>query len=87
MLLVSPNFLASGFIAEKELPPLLEAARQDGLSIVWVPISASSFEETPIAEYQAAHDPTAPLDSLSDAAQNQAWVEICKKIKAAYGTR
>ena len=84
VLLVSPNFLASDFIADKELPPLLEAAEKDGLAIVWVPISASAVKKTPIADFQAAYDPAAPLDSLSEAQQNKALVEICEQIEAAY---
>jgi len=71
-------------IAEKELPPLLEAAEKDGLTIVWVPISASSYTKPPIAGVQAAYDPATPLDLLSEAQQNKALVEICEKIEAAY---
>ena len=83
MLLVSPDFLFSDFIADHELPPLLKAAEDDGLAIVWIPVSASSYEETEIAVYQAAHDPAKPLDCLDAVEQNRALVEICKKIKAA----
>lgn len=86
VLLVSPNFLASDFIAKKELPPLLEAAEKQGLKIVWVPISASAYKQTPTAEIQAAHDPANPLDSLSEAQQNKALVEICEQIASAYKT-
>ncbi|MEH2105643.1 toll/interleukin-1 receptor domain-containing protein [Nostoc sp.] len=83
VLLVSPDFLASDFIADNELPPLLDAAEAQGLTIIWIPLSFSSYEETEIEKYQSAHAPNQPLDSLNSAQENKAWVDICKKIKAA----
>jgi hypothetical protein len=85
VLLVSPYFLQSEFIASSELPPLLASAKKDGLTILWVPLSASSFDETEIARFQAAAaiDPRRPLDTMSEGEQNQAWVAVCKEIKAA----
>jgi hypothetical protein len=83
VLLVSPEFIASDFIHENELPPLLAAAKSDELTILWVPISYSSYTETPIAEYQAASDPSQPLKSMTPAEQDRIWVEICAKLKHA----
>jgi len=83
VLMVSPNFLASDFIADNELPPLLDAAQTEGLTVIWIPISYSMYEETEIEKYQSAYPPNQPLNSLSQSAKNQAWVNICKKIKAA----
>ena len=81
--MVSPNFLASDFIAQHELPPLLQFAEQEGLTIIWVYVSACFYEETEIAEYQAAHDISQPLDSLKQAELNQVLKTIGKKIKEA----
>lgn len=83
VLLVSQYFLASDFIVEQELPRLLKAAEEDGARIIWIAVSASLYEETLIAEYEAANDPTKPLDSLRGAELNKELVSIARKIKAA----
>ncbi|MGQ4646768.1 leucine-rich repeat domain-containing protein [Lyngbya aestuarii] len=83
VLMVSPDFLASDFIFKNELPPLLDVAQSKGLTIIWIPFSYSSYEETEIEKYQAAHSPRQPIDSLTQSEQNKALVDICKKIKEA----
>lgn len=83
VLLVSPNFLASDFIANNELPHLLAAAKDDVLTILWVAVSESQYKETEIERYHAAHDPSKPLDSLRVSQRNKVLVSICEKIKAA----
>jgi internalin A len=83
VLLVTPDFLESDFIAEHELPPLLEAASRGGKRILWIPLSASSYRRTEIRHYQALSDPARPLDGLSHAEQNQALVDIANRIAEA----
>src|SRR5258707_3446710 len=83
VLLVSPHFLESDFIAEHELPPLLDAAEKEGLVILWVLISHCLYNETDINRYQAANEVSNPLDSLTLSEQYRVLANICQKIKAA----
>jgi class 3 adenylate cyclase/putative methionine-R-sulfoxide reductase with GAF domain len=80
VLLVSPSFLASDFVANNELPPLLNAAKNNGLTILWVPLKSSSYEQTDIREYQAVMDPSQTLSKLSEPEQDEVFVRICKRI-------
>jgi hypothetical protein len=82
VLLVSPNFLASKFIADNELPPLLKAAADDGATIFWIHLSACLYEVTEIEQFQAAHDVSRPLDQLSRAERQGVFSEIGKKLLA-----
>ena len=83
ILLVTPDFLASDFINDRELPPLFDAAKKEGLIIFWIPITYSNYKTNKIIEkYQSAHPPDKPLDDLgSKSKRNKAWVSICEKIK------
>lgn len=80
VLLVSDNFLESEFIAKHELPPLLDAARNQGLTVFWIHVSPCLYQHTEIATYQAAHDVSAPLEALTKAKRKPILREICEKL-------
>jgi hypothetical protein len=82
VLLVTRNFLASEFIANEEMPHLLEVAKQAGLTVVWIAVGDSLYEETEITEYQAANEPARPLNSLSEAEVDRELVRIAKKLNS-----
>jgi hypothetical protein len=79
ILLVIMNFLASRFIKDNELPPLLKRLG-DTDKVFWIPISASTFWETPLRDYQAACSPDEPLDGMKPAKRKMVLVEIARKI-------
>jgi class 3 adenylate cyclase len=83
VLLVSAQFLSSEFIDRHELPPIFEAAHKRGLRFFWIPISASAYDQTEIAGFQALHDPRTPLDQKSLADRQAALVAICRQIAGA----
>ena len=85
VLLVSADFLASDFIAEHELPQLLKAAQEEGVTILWVYLSPCLYKETEISDFQAAHEVAVPLDQLDAPKQKAALLEICERIKKALG--
>src|SRR6266496_1220544 len=64
ILLVSADFLASKFIAENELAPLLAAAKTEDTIIIPVILSACAFQATELAQFQAQNKPSNPIDSM-----------------------
>jgi hypothetical protein len=84
VMLVSADFLASDFIVREEIPALLRAAKQDGATIIWIPIRDSLYTETEIADFQAAWSPDKPLAGLKKADADKALVEIAMKLKEAF---
>ncbi len=81
VLLISADFLASDYIAEHELPPLLEAAERDGAIILPVIVSPCLFRETlELARFQAVNDPTRPLVDLPPGEQEQVFLKVARTI-------
>jgi len=86
VLLVSPEFLASSFIAESELPQILQAAELEGLTILWIAVEDSLYDLTAIAEYQAANNPAKPLATFRKTDRPRELVRICREIVQAVST-
>jgi hypothetical protein len=83
VLLVSADFLASTFIAENELPPLLAAAKTEGATIIPVILSACAFEASELAQFQAINNPSRPVGSMSRDEKEKIWAEVAKIVSDA----
>jgi predicted acylesterase/phospholipase RssA len=86
LLLVSPSYLRSDFVAAQEFPALIRAAEERRTVLTWVLLSEATYQSTPVANLQAAHDPGQPLDALETDALERALSEIANKIAKAFRT-
>lgn len=84
VLLISASFLASDFITTDELPPLLNAATDEGAKILPVIISASRFSRTSsLCQFKAVNPPSAPLIDLPRGEQETVLEQVVEAIEAA----
>jgi hypothetical protein len=87
ILLVSADFLASDFIYEDELPPLLMSAQKEGVKILPVIVSSSSFEDSELARFQALNPPSKPLDQMAKGEQEATLARLNKSVRHVLETR
>jgi len=90
ILLISADFLASDFIVNNELPPLLVKADAKGLRILPVVLKPCGFRRDPIlSTFQSANDPATPLLGLSameqEAIYDQIADEVAKEVASKRG--
>jgi peptidoglycan hydrolase-like protein with peptidoglycan-binding domain len=81
VLLISAHFMASEFIAKNELPPLLEAAENEGTVIL--PVIISPCLTGSLAAFQAVNSPSNPLVDLGRGDRDRVWVKLMEAITAA----
>lgn len=87
VLLVSADYLASDYVAERELPFLLEAAHDRGMPVLPIIVSPCRFTRTPLNEFQAVNSPTSPLTGKSKQEQEQILAKVAEVISKTLGAR
>lgn len=81
ILLISADFLASDFIIDNELPPLLKAAEEKGKIILPVIIKPCRFtRDKNLSKFQSINDPKIPLSKMDDNGKEEVYVEIADNI-------
>jgi len=82
ILLISADFLASDFIVENELPPLLSAAEQEGTKIIPVIVKPSRFlRDKNLAAFQALNDPARPVMKMDAVEQEELLVRLAEIVE------
>lgn len=82
VLLVSADFLASEFIINNELPPLLRNAEEKGTRIIPLILKPCRFsrEET-LRQFHAINDPLKPLIQLSEGERELIYDSVSSEIE------
>lgn len=81
ILLISADFLASDFIVDNELPPLLKAAEQKGKVILPVILKPCRFtKHETLSKFQAVNDPSIPMSKLDENDREEIYVKIADLI-------
>lgn len=81
ILLVSPDFIASDFIADDELPPLLLAAEKDGVVILPLILKPSRFEKIEsLARFQTVNPSDQPLIGLPEVEWQRYLVKLSEDV-------
>ena len=84
ILLVSADFLASDFITDNELPPLLRSAEEKGTRIIPVILKPCRFARDPnLKHFQALNDPHSSLAAVSPAEQEAIYDQVAAEVERA----
>jgi hypothetical protein len=82
ILLITADFLASDFIVDNELPPLLTKAESQGTGIIPVILKPCRFtRDRNLSSFQAINDPNAPLVTLPEAEQEKIYDKISEAVE------
>lgn len=83
ILLFSPDFMASDFIINNELQPLLENADKKGVKIMPVMVSpCETIEESGLSDYQAPNGPDRTLVEMNEGEVHRTLSKLVKDIKS-----
>ena len=88
VLLISADFLASDFIVDNELPPILEGAEKKGTRILPIVLKPCRFaRDEHLSKFQAINSPDRPLLLMDENEQERIWDELAKKIEIQLDNR
>jgi len=84
ILLVTADFLASDFIVENELPPLLHSAENRGTTVIPIIVKPCRYtRDKTLRRLQAINDPTRPLLSLDEVDQERILDTVAAAVESA----
>ena len=83
VLLISADFLASDFIVDNELPPLLEKAESEGTRVIPLIVKPCRFaRDKGLNMFQAVNNPDTPLVTLPESQQELIYDRVSELIES-----
>ena len=80
VLLISVDYLASELVVENELPPLLAASEEEGVTILPIILGPCNFKYTNLAHFQTVNDPSIPLSKMNKHDKDEVWNKVVETI-------
>lgn len=88
VLLISADFLASDFIVDNELPPILEGAEKKGTRILPIILGPCRFaRDEHLSRFQALNSPDDPLLLMDKHEQERAWDQLAREVELELDSR
>lgn len=82
VLIISADFLASDFIVDNELPPILKSAEEKGTRIIPLIVKPCRFTRDPtLNQFQSINDPKDALALLNKGHQERILDELCAQLE------
>jgi hypothetical protein len=85
VLMVTPDFLASDFIVNSEIPMLRKASKERELRILWIAVVPARYENSDLIDLQAVNEVKRPIATLSEVDQDREFAMICGEIENYIG--
>jgi hypothetical protein len=89
VLVLTPEYMASEYLSNDELPALLDAAEAGGVTILCVYASDVRLVGTAkaLSGYQFVNAPDAPLSGLNQAERDKVYVALAEELEKALTTK
>ena len=81
ILLVSTDFLASDFIENNELPPILRKAEAENTKVLCLLVEPSFFLKSELSAFQAVNKPEEILAEMEKPAQERVFLKLMDEIQ------
>jgi len=82
ILIVSTDFLGSEFIANNELPPILESAEKEGSIILTIILKPCAFEEfDQLSQFQTLNPPDRPVSKMDVNEKEELLVNLVRQTR------